>query len=209
MPMRVAPRIRPTPADVARFFRYVTRECPAPAHAPELGSCWIWTGSLKTKAGYGQFAWGGHNRSAHAFGWEHVNGPVPPGLQLDHLCRVTACVRASHMEVVTHKENMRRRRLTICRRGHDYAEHGFYRRTDGRPVCRRCKLDWERSHGRLARGLPDRRQKYDQEAIRNSVSLILSGKTGVTKQAGLIGCSPKYLDKRVRAERRRREAIAS
>jgi hypothetical protein len=205
---RVAPRIKPTPADVERFFRYVTKECPAPAHCPELGPCWIWTGSLKTKAGYGQFIWGGHNRSAHAFGWEHVNGPIPPHLQIDHLCRVTGCVRASHMEVVTHAENMRRRRLTTCRRGHDFAVHGFYL-AHGKPRCRRCILDRQAARTRSARSLPDRRIKIDQMAKRAAVEAVLLRKVGTADAARELGCSPKYLDKVVRKERRLRETSTS
>lgn len=37
-----------------------------------------------------------------------INGPLPPGLELDHLCRNKSCVRPDHLEAVTHRENMRR-----------------------------------------------------------------------------------------------------
>jgi hypothetical protein len=41
-------------------------------------------------------------------------GPVPEGLELDHLCRVTTCVRPSHLEPVTTGENVRRRNLALA-----------------------------------------------------------------------------------------------
>lgn len=50
--------------------------------------------------------------SAHVVVWEEAHGPVPDGLELDHLCRVRACVREDHLELVTHAENCRRGRRT-------------------------------------------------------------------------------------------------
>jgi hypothetical protein len=40
--------------------------------------------------------------------YEAQYGPVPSGMELDHLCRVKACVNPDHLEPVTHAENMRR-----------------------------------------------------------------------------------------------------
>lgn len=45
---------------------------------------------------------------AHRVYWERENGPVPSGLELDHLCRNPTCVRPDHLEAVTHAENIRR-----------------------------------------------------------------------------------------------------
>ena len=45
---------------------------------------------------------------AHRALYENVNGPVPYGLQLDHLCRVPSCVNPDHLEPVTPAENCRR-----------------------------------------------------------------------------------------------------
>ena len=65
--------------------------------------CHVWTGSLSV--GYGREK---GSRLAYRSAWERVNGPVPDGLHLDHLCRVRACVNPDHLEPVTHAENMRR-----------------------------------------------------------------------------------------------------
>jgi DNA-binding transcriptional regulator YiaG len=71
--------------------------------------CWIWTGAFNDR-GYGK-CWDsdrGYSRGAHRVMWEKYRGPVADGYELDHLCRQRACVRPTHLNVVTHKENMRR-----------------------------------------------------------------------------------------------------
>jgi hypothetical protein len=73
--------------------------------------CWVWQGALCK--GYGRVYVGGGRaefkaRNAHTVEWEKINGPVPEGLELDHLCSVPACVNPAHLEAVTHGENMRR-----------------------------------------------------------------------------------------------------
>ena len=75
------------------------------------GDCWLWTGQLNNK-GYGLFSYRNQKRAAHVVLWEHLVGLVPAGLELDHLCRITACVNPDHLEPVTHAENMRRMRIS-------------------------------------------------------------------------------------------------
>ena len=70
--------------------------------------CWLWL-LAKDKAGYGFMRErGGPMVYAHRALYENVNGPVPYGLQLDHLCRVPSCVNPDHLEPVTPAENCRR-----------------------------------------------------------------------------------------------------
>lgn len=40
--------------------------------------------------------------------YELLVGPIPPGLQIDHLCRNKICVNPAHLEPVTHRENLMR-----------------------------------------------------------------------------------------------------
>lgn len=72
--------------------------------------CWLWTGTVN-RQGYGRFCIGGrgNTRLAHRVTYELLVGPVPVGLELDHLCNVRGCVRPDHLEPVTHVENLRRR----------------------------------------------------------------------------------------------------
>jgi hypothetical protein len=91
-------------------------------------TCWLWTGG-KTGLGYGQLGVNGHKSLAHRWIYEVCNGPVPAGLELDHLCRIPRCVNPDHLEPVTHRINMLRGETlaakeaskTHCPRGHSYS----------------------------------------------------------------------------------------
>ena len=47
----------------------------------------------------------GPSVAAHRFAYEALVGPIPAGLQLDHLCRVKNCVNPAHLRPVTNKQN--------------------------------------------------------------------------------------------------------
>lgn len=135
----------------SRFCQKVDKNGPVPPHRPELGPCWLWTASLNNH-GYGRFRFGsrrdGSSREISAHVWAYVDaaGPVPPGLELDHLCRVTRCVRPSHLEPVTHRENTLRSespsaqsaRKTHCPQGHAYTGDNLHIRPNGSRRCRIC-----------------------------------------------------------------------
>lgn len=109
-------------------------------------SCWLWTGS-RTGFGYGNFyAVPGSPVPAHRMAYELMIGPIPPGLQLDHLCRVRACVNPDHLEPVTKDENNRRgfsptaqnARKTHCSHGHEFTPENTYT-PPKRPTHRYCR----------------------------------------------------------------------
>jgi len=76
---------------------------------PKIDECWEWAGR-KDVNGYGVLDVGGRPVVAHKIGYELIHGPVPTGLELDHLCRNPPCVNPLHLEAVTHKENISRGR---------------------------------------------------------------------------------------------------
>lgn len=114
------------------------------------GDCWEFRSGARTKpGGYGLFQiMGGHTVLAHRYSYLMAKGPIPVGLQLDHLCRHRWCVKPSHLEAVTGKENSRRGdnanlRKTHCPRGHEYTLHrsgAAVRNAGGSPgrYCKEC-----------------------------------------------------------------------
>jgi len=100
--------------------------------------CWLWTGA-RNRDGYGQL-WLGRIVYVHRWAYERFVGPIPEGLEIDHLCRVPACCNPAHLEPVTHAENIRRgyeaKAQTHCKRGHELAD--AYVTRDGRRDCRAC-----------------------------------------------------------------------
>ena len=79
--------------------------------------CWLWEAATVT--GYGVLRVRGRNVLAHRIMAEWAYGPIPDGYEVDHLCRVRACVRPSHLDVVTGAENRRRAGTKLrCLRGH-------------------------------------------------------------------------------------------
>lgn len=80
--------------------------------APELGPCRLWTGptSGNGRGGdYGRMNLDGQTVAVHIVSWTNENGFVPGRKQLDHLCRRRRCVNDQHLELVTHKQNQKRR----------------------------------------------------------------------------------------------------
>ena len=121
-------------------------------------NCWTWTAS-KNRDGYGQFHVAGAKFAAHRWLYQLFVGPIPTGLELDHLCRNPACVRPSHLEPVTHRENVLRGASPIaahaakthCSQGHPYDEENTGRRAAGWRQCRMCHRDQSREHMRRKR----------------------------------------------------------
>jgi hypothetical protein len=115
-----------------------------------MSECIEWQGA-RLPRGYGWFTvtLGPRRRVtmyAHRLAYELLVGPIPPGLELDHLCRNPSCIRPDHLEPVTHAENMRRgtsgdhqRRKTHCPSGHPYVGDNVYVDPKGHRFCRPCR----------------------------------------------------------------------
>lgn len=80
--------------------------------------CWIWTGPTSGEtgrgAGYPRMSLDGQMVAVHRVMFTNEHGYIPGKKQIDHKCRNRLCVRpdADHLEMVTHKQNQKRRDAT-------------------------------------------------------------------------------------------------
>jgi len=110
--------------------------------------CWLWT-AAKFPNGYGAFWTGSKMTCAHRAGYELLVGPVAAEHDLDHLCRVRACVNPEHLEPVTRRENLMRgaglsalnAAKTHCVHGHEFTEENTGTTVRGGRRCRACDRD--------------------------------------------------------------------
>lgn len=142
--------------------------------------CWIWNAG-KDPNGYG-VAWiDGKSKRAPKTFYELLVGDVPSGLQLDHVCHTRdktcpggslcghrACVRPSHLEPVTSKENVHRGKLyrkEHCINGHPFNEENIMY-SSGKRYCRTCHR--EKSRRYREKNL-EKIKKYDRDWKRKNV----------------------------------------
>jgi hypothetical protein len=119
-----------------RFWAKVDQR--GPMLSPYLGPCWVWTGSLRPN-GYGQIQRGRRGEGvakAHRVAFELMKGPIPAGLEPDHLCR-----RGETGRVLI----ARQRDKTHCPQGHPYDEANTWRHpVKGWRQCRTCSRSRQR-----------------------------------------------------------------
>jgi hypothetical protein len=140
---------------VLRFSEEDAVRCWSKVH--QTAECWVWT-AARSQTGYGNFAvrvGPGQQRwlQAHQVAFELRRGPIPDGLEIDHLCRNRACVNPDHLEPVTRRENVRRgaagkrfSERTHCGSGHEYTALNtiVVIRKNGQPLrrCKACEKIW-------------------------------------------------------------------
>lgn len=180
-----------------RFFSRIERD----------GDCWLWTGALGG-GGYALFGANGKRGMAHRWSYEHHVGPIPDGMEIDHVCHTRAvragtceggddcqhrrCVNPAHLDVVTRVENVARGnghgRETHCPQGHPYNDENTYITPNGWRDCRRCI-------NRRAREYRQRRRQRSRDAVDSHGPRIVNTCErcgGVMEQAnidsGMLAC---------------------
>lgn len=123
--------------------------------------CWEWS-RTRTSGGYGQISVKHAMVQTHQVAYHLFIGPVPAGLQLDHLCRNRACANPWHLDPVTSAVNSRRGlgalnlpdygSRTHCVNGHAFDQVNTYiHPVTGYRTCRNCRADRERSRQQAIR----------------------------------------------------------
>lgn len=132
------------------WFKVDMLSGPVPAHCPELGNCWIWTGSGRSGE-YGNVGIEGRTYLAHRLSWQLVYGSIPMGKPyILHRCDNPLCVRPDHLFAGTSRENTQD---MLCKNRwqggrpragnhegetHECIECGRRRKNQGRGLCGAC-----------------------------------------------------------------------
>lgn len=162
--------------------------------------CWFWQAGM-TGQGYGVATFRGQTVAAHRLTYEIFIGPIPPGLELGHLCHIAdlgcpggiqcvhrRCVNPMHLEPVTHSESMLRkyrrspshnRRKTHCPKGHEYTPENTLQRGGKHPgrVCRTCHRVWNSDY-----------QKRTKRRVFAAKRCVICGEEFVPKQERKVLC---------------------
>jgi len=131
-----------TPSAAERFVAKISA-------GPDPDTCWDWTGSRDSN-GYGAFSIGRRGYRAHRVSYAWMNGPIPAGLTIDHLCRNRACVRPEHLAAKSSRENTLagdtlaadRLKREACPRGHSLVDTNLVAKAlrRGERECRICNV---------------------------------------------------------------------
>lgn len=86
--------------------RLTTKDC------GYLTPCHVWTGPTSGSGrggGYGRMSLNSQTVAVHLVVYTHFFGYIPGKKQIDHKCNNRLCCNPDHLEMVSHKENQKRR----------------------------------------------------------------------------------------------------
>jgi hypothetical protein len=137
--------------------------CPAPAESPPrirekiafapATGCWLWIGA-KSPDGYGKISRYSYKQDRpHRLAYSLLVAPIPPGLEIHHLCQVKACCNPWHMQLLPHREHMLLKQN--CPKGHSLNGANLYLDPRENRQCRACREElnakYYRNKGRQRR----------------------------------------------------------
>jgi hypothetical protein len=173
--------------------------------------CWAWSAYIDPQ-GYGRFAVSVEGKKpkidrAHRVAYRQLIGPIPDGLDLDHLCRNRWCCNPYHIEAVPHRVNVARgdagtieKMRTHCPQGHEYTEENTFREKDGRRRCKICKTAtaYRAVRRHRAKLSPEKRDQYKAKSREYNAKYRADGKV-----------KPPTPEQKTRAAERQRQRRAA
>jgi len=134
--------------------------------------CWEWQAG-KDGGGYGSVMIRRKRYGVHRLAYLEWVGPIPEGMEIDHLCRNRKCFNPYHLEAVTGRINKLRgigfvakhALATHCPKGHPYDETNTYvRKGTGYRDCKTCLSD--RSKARWKRAYELKNEEYMRKTFK-------------------------------------------
>lgn len=132
---------------------------------PGEGGCQISTYSTASH-GYAQIGWYDddgrrYGTLCHRAVWTLVNGQIPDGMTIDHVCKNRRCVNIDHLRMLSNFENARRTAgrdwpVGECINGHSNEHLTF---EGGKWRCRLCRRQWQRQYRAKNRDRYNQRQR--------------------------------------------------
>ena len=160
----------------ARTSEEFARDFWSKAEVRGPAECWPWQRSTNGR-GYGRVRVNGKQTGAHRVAYEFRKGPIPAGLEIDHLCRQRSCVNPDHLEAVRHQVNVLRgvgasaqcARQITCKNGHPFTVGRRQR------ACLQCNAAsraawWQRNPEKIAEYVQRRQARRKLLAATASVS---------------------------------------
>lgn len=131
-------------------------------YEPNTG-CWLFMGEI-TGNGYGRLHFEGKRALAHRCAYEEWTGPIPDGLEIDHLCNVRSCCNPKHLRTATRTENNIRRleNITHCNNGHEFTQENTYVDPRGWRQCKICRRERIRKHNNGSAGASNANKTHCQ-----------------------------------------------
>lgn len=192
---------------------------------PEPNSgCWLWI-LAPDKDGYGSLKRNRRTIRAHRFTYEQLVGPIPDGMELDHLCANKCCVNPQHLEPVTTLQNVqrmqnrvagardrlgetskaRRDKRTHCPKGHSYSGDNL-RTTSIQRVCRACARENMRAYRLPEKLRREAKRAEEREILLERIKAMILGGYSIADICTRCGVSSAYIHRefKIRAMRKRK-----
>jgi hypothetical protein len=154
-----------------KFWSKVNKNGPIAPHMTT--PCWLWTGYISPRNGYGELARKGETSRAHRISWELHYGPIPDDLLVCHICDVRHCVRPDHFFLGTYQDN----RIDAVQKGRAKAPKSAFKNGIEHPNAKLSSQKVTEALERFANGESQQAIAKSFGVTRQTIHKVLKGQT--------------------------------